>query len=63
MMVGLNFERIQQAINILKSQTYGDERALNIVSDYNISNVSQKVVRILHSYTDYVQRVVWKKYN
>jgi len=63
MMVGLNFERVQQAINILKSQTYGDERALNIVSDYNIPNVSQKVVRILHSYTDYVQRVVWKKYN
>tara|TARA_B100001245_G_scaffold234501_1_gene220235 strand:+ start:1187 stop:2320 length:1134 start_codon:yes stop_codon:yes gene_type:complete len=63
MMVGLNFERIQQAINILKSQTYGDDRTLNIVSDYNIPNVSQKVVRILHSYTDYVQRVVWKKYN
>ena len=63
MMVGLNFERVQQAINILKSQTYGDDRTLNIVSDYNIPNVSQKVVRILHSYTDYVQRVVWKKYN
>jgi UDP-N-acetyl-L-fucosamine synthase len=62
MMVGLSFERVQQAIEILNSQTSGDERILRKVSDYDMPNVSEKVVRILHSYTDYVQRVVWKNY-
>ena len=62
MMVGLGFERIHQAINILKSQPSGDNRILRKVSDYDSPNVSEKVLRILHSYTDYVQRVVWKNY-
>ena len=62
MMVGLSFERVHQAIEILKSQPNGDERILRKVSDYDMPNVSEKVVRILHSYTDYVQRVVWKNY-
>ena len=62
MMVGLSFERVHQAIEILKLQPSGDERILRKVADYDMPNVSEKVVRILHSYTDYVQRVVWKNY-
>ena len=62
MMVGLKFERINQAICILENQPSGETRLLRKVSDYNMPNVSEKVVRIIHSYTDYVQRVVWKNY-
>jgi UDP-N-acetylglucosamine 2-epimerase len=62
MMVGLNVERVMQGLNILAQQPRGDERLLRPVSDYTIPNVSDKVVRIIHSYTDYVNRVVWKKY-
>ncbi len=58
MMVGLSVERILQGINILETQ---DERTLCSVSDYSIPNVSEKVVRIILSYTDYVNKVVWKK--
>ncbi len=62
MMVGLKFERINQAICILENQSSGETRLLRKVSDYNMPNVSEKVVRIIHSYTDYIQRVVWKNY-
>lgn len=62
MMVGLNIERVMQGLNILSSQPRGDERLLRQVSDYSVPNVSDKVLRIIHSYTDYVNRVVWKKY-
>jgi len=62
MMVGLEMGRIQQALGILESQLHGAERGLRLVSDYDAPNVSEKVVRIIHSYTDYVNRVVWKKY-
>lgn len=62
MMVGLDVERVRQAISILEGQTRGEDRLLRLVEDYNIPNVSDKVVRIVHSYTDYVNRVVWKKY-
>ena len=58
---GLNKERIIHGIEILKSQTIGRKRNLNIVGDYNIKNVSLKVERILLSYIDYVNRVVWQK--
>ena len=47
---------------ILASQARGEERSLRLVADYSMPNVSDKVVRIIHSYTDYVNRVVWKKY-
>jgi UDP-N-acetyl-L-fucosamine synthase len=61
MMVGLEKERVGQALAILEDQGRGVERSLNLVSDYSVPNVSDKVVRIIHSYTDYVNRVVWKK--
>jgi UDP-N-acetylglucosamine 2-epimerase len=62
MMVGLELERVMQALSILESQPRGRERLLRQVGDYSMPNVSDKVVRIIHSYTDYVNRVVWKKY-
>ncbi|MBF0420361.1 MAG: UDP-N-acetyl glucosamine 2-epimerase [Magnetococcales bacterium] len=62
MMVGLEVDRVMQALAILASQPRGGERLLRQVGDYNMPNVSDKVVRIIHSYTDYVNRVVWKKY-
>lgn len=62
MMVGLETERVLQALAILEGQARGDERDLRLVADYSMPNVSDKVVRILHSYTDYVNRVVWKRY-
>lgn len=62
MMVGLEIERVRQGLAILESQPRGAERGLRLVSDYSMPNVSDKVVRIIHSYTDYVNRVVWKKY-
>lgn len=62
-MTGLNTERILQSIKIVQSQPRGeDNRKILRVSDYSMPNVSEKVVRILHSYTDYVNRVIWKKY-
>ena len=62
MMVGLEVDRVRQGLAILASQPRGAERSLRLVADYSMPNVSDKVVRVLHSYTDYVNRVVWKKY-
>lgn len=62
MMVGLEVERVRQGLAILQMQPRGTERNLRLVADYSMPNVSDKVVRIIHSYTDYVNRVVWKKY-
>lgn len=62
MMVGLEVERVLQGLTILESQPTGEERLLREVSDYSMPNVSDKVVRIVHSYTDYVKRVVWREY-
>jgi UDP-N-acetyl-L-fucosamine synthase len=61
MMVGLEVERVCQGLVILQTQPRGAERNLRLVADYSIPNVSDKVVRIIHSYTDYVNRVVWRK--
>ncbi|MDD3722473.1 MAG: UDP-N-acetylglucosamine 2-epimerase (non-hydrolyzing) [Lutibacter sp.] len=63
MMVGLNPERIMQALEVLNSQKRGEERTLRPVADYSMPNVSDKVVRIILSYTDYVKRVVWSENN
>ena len=62
MMVGLEVDRVRQGLAILQSQPSGSERQLRLVADYSMPNVSDKVVRILHSYTDYVNRVVWKEF-
>ena len=62
MMVGLKAERALQALDILEHQSRDEARLLRLVSDYSMPNVSEKVVRIILSYTDYVNRVVWKKY-
>jgi UDP-N-acetylglucosamine 2-epimerase (non-hydrolysing) len=61
MLVGLEVERVRQGLAILASQPRGEQRALRPVADYGMPNVSDKVLRILHSYTDYVNRVVWMK--
>ena len=62
MMVGLEVDRVRQGLAILATQPRGAERGLRLVADYSMPNVADKVLRIIHSYTDYVNRVVWKKY-
>jgi UDP-N-acetyl-L-fucosamine synthase len=62
MMVGLEVARVMQGLAILQTQPRGQARLLRQVADYSAPNVSDKVLRIIHSYTDYVNRVVWKKY-
>ena len=61
-MTGLNVERVMQGLGILDAQPRGEVRGLRLVADYSMPNVSDKVLRIVHSYVDYVNRVVWKKY-
>ena len=61
-MSGLGSERILQGLSILESQPRDSKRLVREVHDYSMPNVSDKIVRIIHSYTDYVNRVVWKKY-
>ena len=61
MMMGLEIERIHQAIKILDTQPRGENRVLRLVQDYSMPNVSEKVMRIILSYTDYINRVVWHK--
>lgn len=61
MFTGMNVERILQAVEILESQPRGESRLINIVNDYIAPNVSDKVLRTIISYTDYVNRVVWRK--
>ena len=62
MMVGLESERVMQGLKLLENQSVDNTRLLNQVQDYSMPNVSEKVVRIIHSYVDYVNRTVWKKY-
>lgn len=61
MMVGMNSNRIMQGLVHLRNQSRGSERTLRLVADYSMPNVSEKVVRIIISYVDYIQRVVWSK--
>jgi len=62
MMVGLAVERVMQGLAVLETQHSGDLRDLRLVADYSMPNVADKVVRIIHSYRDYVMRTVWKQY-
>ena len=61
MLVGLQWERVREGLAILAQQPRGEPRMLRLVQDYAMPNVSEKVVRIILSYTDYVNRVVWQK--
>lgn len=61
MMIGLNTERILQGLTILNTQKGGNNRTLRQVADYSMPNVADKVVQIIISYTDYINRVVWQK--
>lgn len=63
MMTGLSVDRVRQGLAVLQNQPRGDTRLLRLVADYSMPNVSDKVVRIIHSYTDFVNRVVWRKYD
>ncbi len=60
-MAGLEIQTITQAIKILESQSRNENRLMNIPKDYKVTNVSEKILRIINSYTDYVNRSVWKK--
>lgn len=62
MMTGLNPDRVMQALAILEQQPVGENRLLRQVADYSMPNVAEKVVRIIVGYTDYVNRVVWQRY-
>ena len=62
-MTGLNLDRVEQGLAILSEQKRGQERELRLVGDYSMPNVSDKVVRLIVSYTDYVRRVVWREYD
>lgn len=62
MMVGLESKRVIQGLELLKKQKRGEKRTVYPVNDYSVPNVSEKVVRIILSYTDYIKRVVWKQY-
>tara|TARA_R110002051_G_C8454675_1_gene457375 strand:- start:221 stop:616 length:396 start_codon:yes stop_codon:yes gene_type:complete len=61
MMVGMNSERIMQALASLEVQDRNPNRNFRQVADYSMPNVSEKVVRIILSYVDYINRVVWSK--
>ena len=61
-MSGLHKDRVMQCLNVINNQSRGKDRLVRQVDDYSMPNVSEKVVRIIHSYTDYINRKVWKKY-
>ena len=61
MFTGLSAERVMDALAVLETQTRGEQRALRMVRDYEADNVSEKVLRIVLSYTDFVNRKVWHK--
>ena len=61
MMVGLSVERVFDALDVLDKQPRGDQRLLKIVEDYTSRNVSDKILRIILSYTDFINRKVWRK--
>ena len=61
MMVGLEWARVRQGLAILENQPRGEHRLLRMMRDYDVPTVSEKIVRIITSYTDFVNRVVWQK--
>ena len=61
-MTGINCERILQSLDLLSIQAKEKSTDLKLVDDYNIKNFSEKILRIIISYTDYVKRNIWKEY-
>ena len=61
-MTGINCERILQSLELLSIQAKEKSTDLDLVDDYNVKNFSEKILRIIISYTDYVKRNVWKEY-
>lgn len=61
MMVGLNRDRVRQTLAVLSTQSRGKQRTLRLPADYDAPNVSEKIVRIILSYVDYVRSVVWRE--
>jgi UDP-N-acetylglucosamine 2-epimerase (non-hydrolysing) len=61
MMTGLEPDRVMEGLAVLENQPRDEDRLLRLVADYSMPNVSEKVLRIIISYTDYVNRVVWHK--
>ena len=61
MMTGMNMERVMQSLSILESQKEGESRTLELVDDYSKKNISEKIPRIIMSYTDYINKFCWKK--
>lgn len=61
MMVGLNAARVRQALDVLATQERGDRRTMRLPADYDVPNVSQKILRIIISYVDYVKNVTWRE--
>ncbi len=62
MMTGINKDRIIQALEVLSSQKRNQDRTINIVKDYEIDNISEKIIRIIISYTNYIKQNIWKEY-
>ena len=62
MMVGMNKERIFQALEILEIEGQSEKISQNIPFDYNVDNISEKILKIIISYTDYLKQVIWKKF-
>jgi UDP-N-acetyl-L-fucosamine synthase len=61
-MVGLNVDRVRQALDVVSKQRRGASRTLMLPVDYDVPNVAEKIIRIIYSYIDYVNQKVWKKY-
>jgi UDP-N-acetyl-L-fucosamine synthase len=61
MLTGLEPDRVLEGLSILESQPCGHDRLLRPVKDYNVPNIYEKVVRLILSYTDYVQRTIWHR--
>ena len=62
MFSSFDLNKLEQVIDILKSQKRGNQRTLETVKDYETSNVSEKIIRIILSYTEFVNKRTWKKY-
>ena len=62
MMTVVNCDRIIQALEVLNSQKIDEIRSLKLVQDYNVDNVSEKILRVILSYTDYIKKNIWREY-